>query len=210
MTITKKQKEVLDYITSYASENGYSPTQKEIKDHFCFKSFGSVQRYIKYLTNDGYLRIDWNARRGLKVISNPDQLQEAQTDHSFVSIPLFGEIAAGIPIEAIENPDETIAIPKNMVTSAAHYYALKIKGDSMIEDGIFEKDLIVCKHQKDAKNGETIVAIINGEATVKKLHKKKGVIELHPANQAMSPILITKDSGQFSIAGVVVGLLRYF
>ena len=221
MSITKKQKEVLDYVISYTREHGYSPTQKEIKEHFGFKSFGSVQRYIKYLTNDGYLKTDWNARRGLKVVHdhNPEipnsELRENNDsnqfkDESSVTIPLFGNVAAGIPIEAIENPDDTVSIPKNMITGKHRYYALKVKGESMIEDGIFENDLIICRHQSEAQNGETIVAILNGEATVKKLQKKNNIIELHPANKTMSPILVNHESGQFNIAGVVVGLFRYF
>jgi repressor LexA len=218
MSITKKQKEVLDYVISYTQENGYSPTQKEIKEHFGFKSFGSVQRYIKYLTNDGYLQTDWNARRGLKVVKNHGTEENTQStlsrdtvlDESSVIIPLLGNVAAGIPIEAIENPDDTISIPKNMITGKHRYYALKVKGESMIEDGIFENDLIICRHQEEAKNGETVVAVIDGEATVKKYHQKKNVIELHPANCTMSPILVNRESGQFNIAGVVVGLFRYF
>jgi repressor LexA len=215
MSITKKQKEVLDYVISYTHEYGYSPTQKEIKEHFGFKSFGSVQRYIKYLTNDGYLKTDWNARRGLKVVPDHDPKMPApnyteQEENSSVMIPLFGNVAAGIPIEAIENPDDTVSVPKNMITGKYRYYALKVKGQSMIEDGIFENDLIICRHQQEAQNGETVVAILNGEATVKKLQKKNNIIELHPANKTMSPILVNKESGQFNIAGVVVGLFRYF
>ncbi|MBT7608651.1 MAG: transcriptional repressor LexA [Bacteriovoracaceae bacterium] len=218
MSITKKQKEILDYVISYTQEYGYSPTQKEIKEHFGFKSFGSVQRYIKYLTNDGYLQTDWNARRGLKVVQNGDNKvpshlenqKQTSIDESSVIIPLLGNVAAGIPIEAIENPDDTVSIPRNMITGRHRYYALKIKGESMIEDGIFENDLIICRHQEEAKNGETVVAVIDGEATVKKFHQKKNMIELHPANSTMSPILINRSSGQFNIAGVVVGLFRYF
>lgn len=216
MSITKKQKEVLDYVISYTQEHGYSPTQKEIKEHFGFKSFGSVQRYIKYLTEYGFLQTDWNARRGLKVVKSPEDdisppsQQVAPANSNTIPIPLLGKVAAGIPIEAIENPDDTIPVPKDMVTGRHKYYALKIKGDSMIEDGIFENDIIICRHQEDAKNGETVVAVIEGEATVKRLQKKKNIIELHPANQTMSPILVNRESGQFNIAGVVVGLFRYY
>jgi repressor LexA len=207
MGITKKQKEVYDYICEYLNTQGYSPTQKEIKEHFEFKSFGSVQRYIKYLTDANYLETDWNARRGLRP---PGQNPNGGPVVSHTEdIPLLGQVAAGIPIEAIENP-ETIAIPKHMVGGPYNYFALNVKGDSMIEDGIFEDDIIVCKSQEDANQGQTVVAIIEGEATVKRFHRQKNQIELHPANSTMSPILVNKESGDFRIAGVLVGLIRQY
>jgi len=210
MSITKKQKEVYDYISSYTEENGYSPTQKEIKEHFEFKSFGSVQRYLKYLMEAGYLETDWNARRGLKVVkSEPTSI--AQEDSLSLDLPLLGEVAAGIPIEAIENPEQTIAVPKYMIkTPGKRHFALKVKGDSMIEDGIFEGDVIVCRHQQTAHQGQTVVAVIEGEATVKRMYKKQGRIELHPANSTMEPFFIDQNSGDFKLAGVLVGLMRSY
>jgi SOS regulatory protein LexA len=209
MSITKKQKEVYDYISSYAQEYGYAPTQKEIKEHFEFKSFGSVQRYIKYLTEAGYLEADWNARRGLKAVK-PESAQPAE-DTLSIDLPLLGEVAAGIPIEAIENPEQTITVPKYMIkTPGQRHFALKVKGDSMIEDGIFEGDVIVCRHQQTAHQGQTVVAVIEGEATVKRMYKKKGLIELHPANATMEPFYIDQNSGDFKLAGVLIGLLRSY
>ncbi|MCO4792582.1 MAG: transcriptional repressor LexA [Bacteriovoracaceae bacterium] len=207
MSITKKQKEVLDYITSYTRKNGISPTQKEIKEHFNFKSFGSVQRYIKYLANAGFLESDWNARRGLKVV---DETPAPSHTPDVTEVPLLGKVAAGIPIEAIEQADESIPVPSSMVQGSHHYFALKVKGDSMIEDGIFEDDLIVCRHQANASNGQTVVAVIEGEATVKRYKKHRSHIELIPANSTMEPILVDQTSGAFSIAGILVGLIRSY
>jgi repressor LexA len=209
MSITKKQKEVLDYIISYTKKNGYSPTQNEIKEHFSFKSFGSVQRYIKYLANAGFLESDWNARRGLKVVEDtPAHTPPSSPD--VAEVPLLGKVAAGIPIEAIESADESITVPSSMVQGSHKYFALKVKGDSMIEDGIFEDDLIVCRHQNNAQNGQTVIAVIEGEATVKRYKKSRSHIELIPANSSMEPIIVDQNSGDFSIAGILVGLIRSY
>ncbi len=211
MNITKKQKEVYDFTSTYAQEHGYAPTQKEIKEHFEFKSFGSVQRYLKYLTEAGYLETDWNARRGLKAIRPNEKTISSNEDSLSLDLPLLGEVAAGIPIEAIENPEQTIAVPKYMIkTPSQRHFALKVKGDSMIDDGIFEGDIIVCRHQQTAHQGQTVVAVIEGEATVKRMYKKKGLIELHPANSTMEPFLIDQNSGDFKLAGVLVGLMRSY
>ena len=201
MGITTKQKEVFDYIKTYTHTNGYAPTQKEIKEHFGFKSFGSVQRYIKYLVNANYLYRDWNARQGLKILKDDN--------NPVTEIPLFGDVAAGIPIEAIENPTETINVPEYMLRAPHRYYALTVQGSSMIDDHILDGDIIVCKWQQQATRGQTVVAVIDGEATVKKFHPKSDCIELHPANKTMSPIIVDPDR-DFRIVGVIVGLVRSY
>ncbi|MBT5093904.1 MAG: transcriptional repressor LexA [Halobacteriovoraceae bacterium] len=207
MGITKKQKEIYDYIKSYIDTHSCAPTQKEIKEHFSFKSFGSVQRYIKYLTDAGYLGSDWNARRGLTLVEE-QALMAAPAPHSR-EIPLLGKVAAGIPIEALEDPEETIPVPLHMLSGDSRYFALKVEGDSMIDEGIFQDDIVVCKGQETAHTGQTVVAVIDGEATVKNFYKKKGIIELHPANSTMQPIIVD-GSLPFKIAGVLVGLIRSY
>lgn len=197
MALTKKQKDVLDFITEYVRENGYSPTQKEIQEHFGFKSLGSVQDYIKYLTNGGYLVNDSHSVRGLMPSSTQQNSEE---------IPLLGSIAAGIPIEAIEN-SETISVPTNML-GKGQYYALKVKGESMIEDGILNGDIAIIKHDTQADNGQIVVAVIDNETTLKRYFKRSKQIELHPANQKMKPIII-KDK-ECEIRGTLVGLIRTY
>ena len=197
MKLTKKQKMVYDYICEYVRENSVSPTQKEIQEHFGFKSLGSVQDYIRYLTNAGYLQNDSNAVRGL----TPSNMSETSMD-----IPLLGDVAAGSPIEAIEGVD-TVAVPVSMIGRGEHY-ALNIKGESMIEDGIFDGDIIIVRKEKQASNGETVVATIENEATVKRFYRKKGRVELHPANSSMEPIIV--NDGEFEIRGILVGLLRVY
>lgn len=197
MALTRKQKDVLDFITEYVRENGYSPTQKEIQEHFGFKSLGSVQDYIKYLTNGGYLVNDSHSVRGLMPSSTQQNSEE---------IPLLGSIAAGIPIEAIEN-SETISVPTNML-GKGQYYALKVKGESMIEDGILNGDIAIIKHDTQADNGQIVVAVIDNETTLKRYFKRSKQIELHPANQKMKPIII-KDK-ECEIRGTLVGLIRTY
>ncbi|MCM2351472.1 MAG: transcriptional repressor LexA [Bacteriovoracaceae bacterium] len=197
MALTKKQKDVLDFITEYVRENGYSPTQKEIQEHFGFKSLGSVQDYIKYLTNGGYLMNDSHSVRGLM----PSTVQQNSEE-----IPLLGNIAAGTPIEAIENSN-MISVPIHMLGRGQHY-ALKVKGESMIEDGILSGDIAIIKHQTQAENGQIVVAVVDNETTLKRYYKKAKQIELHPANNTMKPIII-KDK-ECEIRGLMVGLIRTY
>lgn len=202
MSLTKKQKQVYDYIVEYLEENGYSPTQMEIKEHFGFKSLGSVQDYIRYLKNANYIQNDTNSVRGLTPVTG-GKTSEAE---NIIDIPLHGKVAAGNPIEAVEGT-ESISVPAAMIGKGSHY-ALTISGESMIEDGILDGDVIVVKEQKNASNGDTVVAVIDNEATVKRYYKKKSAIELHPANSTMKPIIV--KNGDFQIKGVLVGLLRSY
>ncbi len=197
MALTKKQKDVLDFITEYVRENGYSPTQKEIQENFGFKSLGSVQDYIKYLTNGGHLNNDSHSVRGLM----PATVQQNSED-----IPLLGNIAAGVPIEAVENSD-MISVPVHMLGRGKHY-ALKVKGESMIDDGILSGDIAIIKHQNQAENGQIVVAVVDNETTLKRYFKKAKQVELHPANKTMKPIVI-KDR-ECEIRGLMVGLIRTY
>lgn len=202
MSLTKKQKQVYDYIVEYIDENDYSPTQMEIKEHFGFKSLGSVQDYIRYLKNANYIQNDTNSVRGLTPVTSGSN----NSNENVIDIPLHGKVAAGNPIEAIEG-SEIIPVPAAMIGNGNHY-ALTISGESMIEDGILDGDVIVVKEQNNASNGDTVVAVIDNEATVKRYYKKKASIELHPANSTMKPIIV--KSGDFQIKGVLVGLLRSY
>lgn len=200
MSLTKKQKQVYDYICDYIDQNGFSPTQAEIKEHFGFKSLGSVQDYIKYLKNSGHIQNDPNSVRGLKPTT-----PESGND-STIDIPLHGKVAAGNPIEAFEGTD-TVSVPASMIRSGNHF-ALTVSGESMIEDGILDGDIIIIKERNYASNGDTVVATIDNEATVKRYYKKSNKIELHPANSSMSPIIV--NNGDFNIKGVLVGLYRSY
>lgn len=204
MAITKKQKEFYDYIVAYNKEHGHSPTQKEIKDHFGLKSFGSVQKYLQYLNKEGLLESQWNQRRSLEIKS------ETQSESDSDQIPLLGLVAAGNPIEAIENPTNMISVPKYLLKGGFRYFALTVKGDSMIDAGILENDVLVCRSTKEARNGQIVVAVVNGEATVKTFSQQKKSIELLPSNKNYSPIVIDETVEDFKVVGNLVGLLRSY
>lgn len=199
MALTKKQKQVYDYIISYQDENGIAPTQKEILEYFSLKSFGSVQRYLKYLRDEGLLETDWNARRGIKV-------KEQRPENE---VPLLGKVAAGNPIEAIEQADTYIQSPMHFLKGTGPFFALEVQGDSMMNAGILEGDYIICRHQKSANTGEIVVAVIDGEATVKTFNPSADKIELIAENPKYKPIVVTKNQ-DFNLAGVLVGLVRTY
>jgi SOS regulatory protein LexA len=207
MALTKKQKEVFDYIQSYHDHHGHAPTQNEIKDHFGLKSLGSVQKYLQYLNKEGLLESHWNQRRGVEVKAPQNIHIDSDSEH----IPLLGLVAAGNPILAIENPTNTIAVPRHFLKGGFRYFALTVKGESMIEAGILEGDVIVRRSTQEARSGQIVVAVIDGEATVKTLAiQNKKRLELLPANKNFSPIIIDENSTDFKIVGTLVGLLRSY
>jgi len=195
--ITPKQKKLYDYIVHFTDQHGYPPTQLEMAQKFGWRSLGTVQNYLVRLIREGALATDWNARRGLRVI---------RPQVSAIELPLVGFVAAGKPIEAIETPG-SIEVPPSMVGPGENF-VLKVQGDSMIGDGILDGDYIVVRKQAQADNGQTVVALLRGEATVKRMLRRDNRIELHPANPSMRPIII-EDEEDFRIEGVVVGVIRH-
>lgn len=190
-SITPKQKEVLDFVTTFHSKKGYSPSLEEMANRFK-KSIPTIHQFINTLVKKGYLTRTENTSRG--IVPNADL---------GIEIPLLGYIAAGEPIEPIESP-EPINVPLNMVSKSGQFYALKVKGDSMIEDGILDGDTIVVKHQLTAENGETVVAITEDGATLKRFRKKNGKIFLEPRNKKLK-ISYPK---QLEVRGKFAGLVR--
>jgi repressor LexA len=196
--LTPKQKQVFDYIARHIERQGVAPSQQEIAEAFGFRSLGTVQNYLVRLEREGLLQRDWNARRSLRLAAVPEQ---------GLKLPLAGTVAAGKPIEAIETLD-AIEVPPAMVGSGEHF-VLRVAGDSMIEDGILDGDYVVVRKQADAEHGQTVVALLDNEATVKRLQLRGTRIELHPANPAMRPIIVD-DPDSFRIEGVVVGVIRHY
>lgn len=210
--LTPKQKKVLDFITSFSEKKGYAPSQQEIAKHFGFKSLGTVQNYLVRLERHGLLRKAWNARRGMEVI--PSTTTEPVTGSSpaesaerTVPLPLVGEVAAGYPIEVIED-HQSIDVPSTLIQNGEHI-ALRVRGDSMIEDGILNEDVVIIKKQASAFNGQTVVALVDNEATIKRFYHRGENIELHPANSAYQPMVFGRESG-LRIEGVLVGLIRQY
>ena len=194
--LTPKQKRFLDFVIAHTEREGYSPSQTEIAQALGFRSLGTVQNYLTRLEREGLIEKDLNARRGIRV-----RLPEGYG----YQLPLAGTVSAGRPIEAIETPD-TIPVPPTMADEAN--FVLRLEGDSMVEDGILHGDYVVVRKQSHAERGQTVVALIGSEATVKRFHRKTDRIELHPANAAMEPIVVDRTD-EFSILGVVVGVIRH-
>jgi repressor LexA len=200
LTLTPKQKEILDFIRTYRQKRGLSPTQREICEEFGYSSFGTIQKHIKLLLEKGVLVRDWNKRRSL-VLTEEDKAVGA------VELPLAGRIAAGQPIEA-EPEGETVAVPE-VLTRRGQNYVLRVNGSSMIEDGIHDGDFVVVNRREKAANGEMVAALLNGEATLKRFYREAdGRIRLQPANDRMKPIWV--QEGDLKVQGVVVGLMRKY
>ncbi len=200
LTLTPKQKEILDFIRAYRQKRGFSPTQREICEEFGYSSFGTLQKHIKLLLEKGVLVRDWNKRRSLV-------LAEEEKPAGAVEIPLAGRIAAGQPIEP-EPEGETVAVP-DVLTRKGQNYVLRVNGSSMIEDGIHDGDFVVVNKREKASNGEMVAALVNGEATLKRFYREAdGRIRLQPANERMSPIWVSE--GDLKVQGVVVGLMRKY
>ena len=206
MSLTEKQKQVYDFIIKHQMELGVPPTQREIKEHFGLKSFGSVQRYLQYLEDDGLLEKDWNARRGIKVLGTP----KVESLPGFVRIPLLGKIAAGAPVLAEENWEDTLVLPEIMIGPAGDFFALRVRGDSMIDAGINTGDIAIIRSQADAPQGAIVAALIESEATLKRFFRNKKGIELRPENSRLSPIILTEGAEQVAILGVLQALWRWY
>jgi repressor LexA len=200
MKLTHKQKAFLGYLSQYTEEWGTAPSFDEICSHFGFSSYNTVTTYLKILERKGYVRLpsQKNRKRAIEVVS--------PVETKSFELPLLGNVAAGKPIEAIENKS-AIEVPPAMADKG-DCFVLKVKGVSMEEDGILDGDFVVVRKQPTAENGDTVVALIDNEATVKKYFKKNDYVELRPAHAGMDPISV-KD-GDFHIAGKVVGVLRYY
>ena len=200
MKLTEKQKAFLGYISRYIEDWGRSPSFEEICSHFGFTSYNTVTTYLKTLGRKGYIRLPRkkNQKRAIEVIS-PVETRRFE-------FPLLGRVAAGKPIEAVEDMD-VIEVPPSMIGQGDHF-VLQVKGDSMKEDGILDGDFIVVRKQPTAENGETVVALINDEVTIKKYYKRKNYVELHPAHTGMEPIIVKQ--GDFRIDGRIVGVMRHY
>jgi len=199
-TLTKRQKQIVDYLDDYISEHGYAPTLEEIGSRFELSSPATVHKHLTNLESKGVVRRKWNHSRALEIV--PQRKKAAA-----VELPLLGQVAAGQPIEAIESPG-TIAVPEDLVRRDRSY-VLRVRGDSMIEDGILDGDYVVVEERPSPENGETIVALVNGEATVKRFFREKGgKIRLQPANARMAPIFV-KDRDLTSRGRVVAVLRKY-
>ncbi|MEO6259342.1 MAG: transcriptional repressor LexA [Thermoanaerobaculia bacterium] len=201
--LTERQRDILQFIREFQAEHGVTPTHREICDHFGFSSYGTVYKHLSLLEKKGLIRRDWNQKRGVELV---DQPKEQATTSTARELPLFGSIAAGRPIEAVIS-DETITVPERL-TGRGENYVLKVRGDSMIEDGILDGDFVIIARRERADNGEMVVANVNGEVTLKRFYHEGERVRLQPANSMMSPIYAS--ARDVAVQGIVVGLMRRF
>ena len=198
MLLTKRQKQIIDFIQKFTEDNGYAPSYREIGQHFGLSSTATVCEHIQTLQEKGYLKTDPNEARSIEIIDN------ARAEAIFLT--LAGLITAGEPIEAVEQ-NEKIAIPKELVKDESKAYVLKVKGQSMVDEGIFDGDFVVIEKNPSPKNGQVVVALLdNTFATLKKFYKEANRIRLQPANSAMKPIF----AKNVIIQGVVRAVIRKF
>lgn len=198
--LTGRQRDIFDFIESRIRTNGVAPTLQEISNHFGFSSTASAQKHVNLLVKKGFLERDKHQKRGLTLVG------ESPTP-SLVTVPLVGTVAAGSPIENFGETEET-AVPPDMVGQGEHF-VLQVRGLSMIDDGIHDGDSIVVKKVSEAKTGETVVALIDGEATLKRFYPEpNGMVRLQGANPTMAPIVM--PASQVVIQGILVGLLRKY
>ena len=202
MPLTKRQREILTYLTTYSEQNGFAPSFEEIAENFSYNSLATVHEHLTNLERKGYIKRGYNESRAIEILP---------TDASprAIELPLLGAVAAGMPIEALEH-NETFCVPETLVGRSGSHYVLRVRGNSMIDEQIRDGDFVVVNERQRADNGEMVIALVNGNsATVKKYYRERdGRIRLQPANDTMQPIYVHEND--VSIQGIVVGVLRRY
>ncbi len=200
LPLTKRQREILDYLNDFIQQHGYAPSLEEIGRRFGLSSLATVHKHLTNLQEKGFIKRSWNRSRSVELIP-------ARVGTRSVEVPLLGYVAAGAPIEAIAGA-ETINIPEDLV-GKRDTYVLRVKGDSMIDEQIRDGDLVIVEDRKTAENGEMVIALVSGaDVTLKKFYREQGRIRLQPANPAMQPMLF--DPEQIQVQGVVIGVMRRY
>ncbi len=198
--LTKRQREILDYLQEYIQQQGYAPSLEEIGRRFNLSSLATVHKHLTNLQEKGCIRRSWNRSRSVELLS-------ARLGHRAVELPLLGYVAAGAPIEAIPSA-ETIAVPDDLV-GRRETYVLRVRGDSMIDEQIRDGDFVIVEDRKTADNGEMVIALVGGtDVTLKKFYRDGARVRLQPANPAMQPLFF--DPSQVQLQGVVIGVMRKY
>ncbi len=199
MRLTRRQREIYDFLSDYIEDHGYAPTLEEIARHFGLSSLATVHKHLRNLEQKGAIERDWNRRRALELTRPGDSRVPTQ------EIPLLGEVAAGIPIEAVVD-EEVMHIPEGLVRGRVSY-ALRVRGWSMVDEHICDGDILIIEQSECASRGQTVIALVDGEnATVKRFYPEGEVIRLQPANERMAPILVRAD--RVRLQGIVRAVIR--
>lgn len=202
--LTKRQEEVLIFIKKYIVQKGYPPSVREICAGLSLNSPATVQTHLNQLELKGFINKTANKFRTIEVVGENEFMPK---DEELVKVPLLGKITAGNPIEAIENPDELFSLPANLIPKRESIFTLKVSGDSMINAGIYDGDVVIVQRQQVARNGEIVVAMnFDNEVTLKTYYKEKDHIRLQPENDLLEPILLDN----VTILGKAIGLYRKF
>ncbi len=197
--LTKRQREIFDYLSDFIQQHGYAPSLEEIGRRFSLSSLATVHKHLTNLQEKGFIRRAWNRSRSVEVV--PSKTGRA------VELPLLGYVAAGSPIEAVVG-SESISVPEDLVGSR-ETYVLRVRGDSMIDEQIRDGDFVIVEDRKTALNGEMVIALLEGsDVTLKKFYRENGHVRLQPANPSMAPIVVSADRVQ--VRGVVVGVMRKY
>ncbi|HCY45016.1 MAG TPA: repressor LexA [Firmicutes bacterium] len=200
--LTKRQEDVLKYIKKYIAKHGFPPATREIGEALGLTSPATVHTHIKKLVQKGYLRTTKSKFRTIEVVGN----NEYNMPDNLVRVPMLGKVTAGSPIEAIEKPDEYFDLPVSLVPKEEKVFVLEVSGESMINKGIYDGDVVIVQEQKNARNGDIVVAMNdNDEVTLKTFYKEKDHIRLQPENDTMAPIILPNCT----ILGKAIGLYRY-
>jgi repressor LexA len=202
MPLTKRQREILSFLSGYHEANGYAPSFEEIASQFNYNSLATVHEHLSNLERKGYIKRSYNESRAIEILPS-------EAYPKAVELPLLGLVAAGMPIEAMA-VNETISVPDDFVRRSGGHYVLRVRGNSMIDEQIRDGDFVVVNERRSVDNGEMVIAMLSGaSATVKKFYRERdGRIRLQPANETMDPIYVHEND--ISIQGVVVGVLRRY
>src|SRR5262249_34085613 len=222
--LTQRQREILDFISASIVERGFPPTLREIGEHFNIRSTNGVNDHLKALEKKGHLRREDLKSRAMRPVlpegkgevvplrrppAGTGNVEVIGYDEEMADIPIVGRVAAGEPILAVENVQDTVRVDRVLIGNHREVFGLRIVGESMIEDGIFDGDYVFVKKTPTARPGEIVVAMIDGEATVKRYFPEGDVIRFQPANRTMAPIMVRKaDFRTVDIIGLVVGVYR--
>ena len=200
--LTRGQSKILEALKKLVAKNGYPPTVREIGEEANLSSPATIHFHLKKLEEKGYIKKDDNKNRTLEILVPNEYLQQ---DDNVVDVPLLGKVTAGTPIEAIETPDEYFSLPANLIPNKEEVFTLKVSGESMINVGIYDGDILIVERRNTARNGETVVAMnSDNEVTVKTFYKEDGYFRLQPENDTMDPIILK----ECTILGKAIGLYR--
>ena len=198
--LTKRQREILDFLNEFIEQHGYAPSLEEVGRRFGLSSLATVHKHLTNLQEKGFIKRAWNRSRSVELLPT-------RAGTRAIDLPLLGNVAAGVPIEAIVST-ETVAVPEDLV-GKQETYALRVRGDSMIDEQIRDGDVVIVEDRRTADNGEMVIALLSGaEVTLKKFYRDNGRIRLQPANEKLQPLVV--DANQVQIQGVVVGVVRRY